>query len=101
MYVLRFVQKYRPADRAAFLELEAKFAAAEADGELPRGQRRQPYSGRLPGDTLIWEATFSTLEELEAARNCMARSERHTELFRLQAPMIVENYAEIDEILTF
>ncbi len=98
-YVLRFIQKYRPADRAAFLDLEGRFAAAEVQGELPRGQRRQPHSGRLPVDTLIWEKQFATLEELEAARNQMAQSDRHTDLFRKQAPLIVEAYTEIDEVL--
>ena len=101
-YVLRFIQRYRPADRAAFLDLEAQFAAAESDSNgLAKGQRRQPHSGRQPVDTLIWEAQFPSLEALEAARAHMAASDRHTELFRLQAPLIVEAYTEIDEILEF
>jgi hypothetical protein len=101
-YILRIIQRYRPEDRAAFLDLEAQFAAAEREPcGLSKGQRRQPHSGRQPVDTLIWEAQFPSLAALEAARVQMAASDRHTELFYQQAPLITEAYTEIDEVLEF
>src|SRR3970040_468068 len=49
-YVLRFVQRYRPADEKAFLALEAKFAALERRGPpLPTGRRAPPSSRRGAG----------------------------------------------------
>ena len=100
-YVLRFVQRYRPADRNAFMELEAQFAALEQAGELPKGQRRQPYAGREPVDTLIWEGEFATIEQLHAARLRFSQSELHEALFRKQAPYMLDARTEIDELLEF
>ena len=61
-YVLRFVQRFRPADERAFMALEAQFAALERRKRgFPRGRRSRPFAGREPGNTLVWECVFPTL----------------------------------------
>ncbi|MFH1569415.1 MAG: hypothetical protein ABIL09_15575 [Gemmatimonadota bacterium] len=100
--ILRFVQRFRPADRAAFMELEARFAAMERRREgFPRGRRCVPYSGREPTNTLIWECEFPSLA---AAQEGLARIEadpEHGDLFRQQVPYFQDAYTEIYEVLDF
>jgi hypothetical protein len=68
-YVLRFVQRYRPADEKAFLSLEAKFAALERKHrDFPKGRRFRPYAGRESVHTLVWECEFEIYEVLEFGR---------------------------------
>jgi hypothetical protein len=99
-YVLRFVQRYRPSDRSAFLDLEAKFAALERRrADLPKGRRRQPYAGREPQDTLIWEAEFATLGDVQETLARLGGDKEHESLFALQSPYILEAYTEIDQVL--
>ena len=67
-YVLRFVQRFRPADERAFMALERQFAALERRKRgFPRGRRTRPYAGREPGNTLVWESEFPTLAEAQGA----------------------------------
>ena len=54
-YVLRFVQRFRAGDEAAFMALEAQFAALERRKGWPRGRRSRPFAGREPANTLVWE----------------------------------------------
>ena len=99
-YILRFVQRYRPADREAFMGLEAAFTRMEERrADWPQGRRRQPYTGREPTGTLIWEAEFPTLAEVEQALARIAVDPEHEELFRKQAPFMTETFTEIDEVL--
>ena len=71
-YVLRFVQRFRLSEQAAFLELEKQFAELERRSEgWPRGRRMRPLSGREPGNTLIWECEFPALEDVHAAIRTM------------------------------
>jgi hypothetical protein len=99
-YVLRFVQRFRPADEAAFLTLERKFAALERRKRgFPRGRRLRPFAGREPSHTLIWECEFPSLE---AARRGLARisgDPDHGRLLRRQIPYFLEAWTEIDEVL--
>ena len=101
-YVLRFVQRYRPADRDRFMALEAKFAAMEQrrDG-FPKGRRCQPYSGREPANTLLWECEFETLEAAQEGLAKIEADPEHEELFRQQVPFFLDAYTEIYEILEF
>jgi hypothetical protein len=60
-YVLRFVQRFRAADEAAFMALEAHFAALERRKGWRRGRRSRPFAGREPANTLVWECEMPTL----------------------------------------
>jgi len=101
-FVLRFVQRFRPADEKAFMALERKFAALERKKRgFPRGQRRRPYAGREPVHTLVWESTFPTLEAAQAALSRIAADPDHEKLLRKQIPYFLDAYTEIDEVLDF
>ena len=104
-YVLRFVQNYRPADRAAFMALEAKFDALEKRRpDLPQGRRMQPWAGGLPTNTLVWECTFDSMDKLQAglaALTALSGDPEHEHLFQQQAPLMVDTYTEIYEALEF
>jgi hypothetical protein len=102
-YVLRFVQTYRPADREAFLALEAKFAQLEkkSAGKLPRGKRMQPYAGGLPTHTLIWECELPTIQAVQDALAALGGSGEHEELLRQQSPFMANTYTEVYEMLGF
>lgn len=101
-YVVRFVQRYAPEKREAFMKAEAKFAALEKRrSDFPKGQRSQPYAGREPSHTLIWECEFPSLTEAQGALSTIATDAEHEVLFREQAPYMVETYTEINEILDF
>ncbi|HSB17745.1 MAG TPA: hypothetical protein VLE22_25075, partial [Bryobacteraceae bacterium] len=99
-YVLRFVQRFRVSEQAAFLELENQFAELERRSEgWPRGRRMRPLSGREPGNTLIWECEFPTLEDVHAAIRTMDASPDHARLFAMQSPMMLDAWTEIHEVL--
>lgn len=67
-YVLRLMQRFRLEARAAFMSLEAAFAALEKRrADFPKCRRVQPYAGREPVNTLIWECEFAALAEAERA----------------------------------
>ena len=99
-YIVRFVQHYHPEQRAAFMEVEAKFAAMEQRRtDWPKGRRSQPFAGREPSHTLIWESEFPSLAEAEGALSKISTDAEHTALFAEQAPYMTTSYAEINEIL--
>jgi hypothetical protein len=101
-YILRFVQRYRPQDREDFMRLEALFAELEQrHPEFPKGRRSQPFAGKEPGNTLIWDCPFDTLAELNRALEILATSAGHTELYRQQVPYMTDAYTEIYEVLDF
>jgi hypothetical protein len=101
-FVLRFVQRYRPADKQRFLELEAAFAAMEnRRPDMPQGRRSQPYSGREPSNTLIWECEFPTLPAAENALASLGADPEHEALYRQQVPYFLDAYTEIYEVLAF
>jgi hypothetical protein len=99
-YVVRFVQEYAPADRGAFLELEARFAQMERRrADLPTGRRMQPYAGAEPTHSLVWEASFPTLADALEAIDRIDADDEHDELFREQAPLMTRSRTEIYEVL--
>ena len=101
-YIVRFVQHYLPEQRAAFMKVEAKFAAMEQRrNDWPTGRRSQPYAGREPSHTLIWESEFPSLAEAQAALSGIAADAEHEALFQEQAPYMTESYTEINEVLDF
>jgi len=99
-YVLRFVQRFRPEDREAFMKLEAEFAAMERRRKgYPKGRRSTPYAGREETNTLIWECEFSTLEAAEKGLAQMARDPEHEKLYQKQILYMQEAWTEIYEVL--
>jgi len=99
-YVLRFVQRYRPENRAKFMEIEAKFAAMERRrAEYPRGRRLEPYTGREPTNTIVCEFTFETLRQAEAALAMISKDPEHDGLLAEQTPFMEDSYTEIYEVL--
>ena len=101
-YILRFVQRYAVADRARFMALEAQFAALERRRpDLPQGRRSQPYAGREPSCTLIWECEFPTLAAVHDALARLSADPEHEALFQQQASYMAEAFTEIYEVLDF
>jgi hypothetical protein len=101
-YTLRFVQKFRPQDRAEFMKWESMFAAMEQRrDDLPKGRRSQPMAGPLPTNSLIWECDFTTLADAEQAILALSNDGEHEVLYRQQAAYMTEAYTEITEILDF
>ena len=98
-HVLRFVQRFRPADEQAFLALEAKFAALERRKGLPQGRRSRPYAGREPLHTLIWECEFPSLDAAQKALARMGADPDHEKLLKKQIPYFLDAYTEIYEVL--
>ena len=99
-HILRFVQRFRIAGEKAFLELEKRFAELEREyPSLPKGKRMRPVSGREPVHTLVWECEFASLAELHQALEMLAKSGEHSRLFEQQAPLMLESYTEIYEVL--
>jgi hypothetical protein len=99
-FVVRFVQEYAPAERGAFLQLEARFAELERRRQdWPRGRRMQPYAGAESTHSLVWEASFPTLVEALEAIDRIAADEEHEILFREQAPLMTRARTEIYEVL--
>jgi hypothetical protein len=101
-YVLRFVQRFRPADERAFMALEKQFAALERRKRgFPKGRRSRPYAGREPGHTLIWECEFPSLDEAQRALALLSSDPDHERLLQRQLPYFLDAWTEIHELLGF
>jgi hypothetical protein len=100
-YVLRFVQRFRAQDEAAFMALEAEFEALERRKGWPRGRRSRPITGREPVHTLVWECELGTLAEVNDALATMGADADHGRLLERQIPYFLEAWTEIYERLDF
>lgn len=101
-FILRFAQEYAVAECERFMALEEEFAAMEERREdWPKGRRYQPYSGREPTHTLIWEHELPTLAEAEETLRRVGTDPEHEELLRKQAPYVMRPHTEIFETLGF
>lgn len=98
-YVLRFVQRFRAQDEAAFMALEAQFAALERRRGWPRGRRSRPFAGREPAHTLVWDCELATLADVNEAMAVMAADPDHARLLKKQIPYFLEAWTEIYERL--
>jgi hypothetical protein len=98
-YVLRFVQRFSAADEAAFMALEAQFAALERKKGWPRGRRSRPLAGRDPVHTLIWECEMGTLAAVNEALARLGADPDHARLLKRQIPFFLEAWTEIYEVL--
>ena len=100
-YVLRFVQRFRAKDEAAFMSLEREFAALERRKGWPRGRRSRPFAGREPANTLVWECELPTLAAVNDAVTRMAKDPDHARLLKRQIPFFREAWTEVFEVLDF
>ena len=100
-YVLRFVQRFRAADEAAFMALEAQFADLEGRKGWPRGRRSRPFSGREPAHTLVWECTLPTLAAVNELAATLGQDPDHARLLKRQIPFFLEAWTEVYEVLEF
>ena len=98
-YVLRFVQRFRAKDEAAFMALEAQFAALETRKGWPRGRRSRPFAGREPAHTLIWECELATLAEVNRTLATLGSDPDHARLLKRQIPYFLEAWTEVYEVL--
>jgi len=98
-YVLRFVQRFRARDDAAFMAVEALFAHLERRKGWPRGRRSRPFAGREPANTLIWECELTSLVNRVLAT--LARDPDHARLLKRQIPYFFEAWTEVYEVLEF
>lgn len=98
-YVLRFVQRFRAANEAAFMALEAQFAALERRNGWSRGRRSRPFAGREPGNTLVWECELESLAAVNDALAAMGRDPDHARLLKRQIPFFLDAWTEIYEVL--
>lgn len=98
-YVLRFVQRFRAEGEAAFMALEAQFAALERRKGWPRGRRSRPFAGREPVHTLVWECELPTLAAVNDTVAAMAKDPDHARLLRRQIPFFLEAWTEVHEVL--
>jgi len=98
-YVLRFVQRFRAKDEAAFMALEAQFAALERRKGWPQGRRSRPFAGREPANTLVWECELPTLAEVNQTLATLGRDPGHARLLKRQIPYFLEAWTEIYEVL--
>jgi len=99
VYVLRFVQRFRAKDDAAFMALEARFAALERRKGWPRGRRSRPFAGREPANTLVWECELATLAEVNGVLATLATDPDHARLLKRQIPYFLEAWTEVYEVL--
>jgi hypothetical protein len=100
-YVLRFIQRFRAENEAAFLALERQFAALERRKGWPRGRRSRPFAGREPVHTLIWECELPTLAAVSDAVAVMGQDPDHARLLKRQLPFFLEAWTEVCEVLDF
>jgi hypothetical protein len=100
-YVLRFVQRFRAADEAAFMALEAQFAGLERRKGWPRGRRSRPFAGREPANTLVWECELATLAEVSEALATLGTDPDHARLLKRQIPFFLEAWTEVYGVLDF
>lgn len=100
VYILRFVQRYRPGDRLAYMRLESRFRQLEQQcPNFPQGRRYEPVFGGEPTNTLIWECEFPCLQEVEKALELLASDPQHDRLFEEQSPYIAQMRTEVLKLL--
>lgn len=95
-YKMRFMQTFDKRDSEAFLALERKFMALEAQTPgMKKGRRFVPVIGRTPVNTLIWEAEFERLADAVSALEAIEGNAEHELLLREQIRFMRDSYVEI------
>jgi hypothetical protein len=99
-YILRLVQQYQPSSAQLFLKLESEFQKLERRSpQFPQGKRYQLLSQGEPTNTLVWEAEFASLDDVQSALNKLADDPIHAALFEKQRPYIIDMRTEIYKVL--
>ena len=99
---MRIIQEYDASREDQFMDLEARFAAMEAErDDYPQGRRLKPISAAHPCNCLIWEGEFDSLDAARAALDFFAGDDAHEELFAKQQPMFRRVKIEFYENLEF
>ncbi|HBE76389.1 MAG TPA: hypothetical protein DDW65_01195 [Firmicutes bacterium] len=99
-YKLRLTQRFQEHKRSEFIELEKKFMQLERENpQFPKGKRYLSYIGREPGNTLIWECEFVSLDEVLKTLEFLRNNPDHDELFQQQVKFFLESYVEIYQAL--
>ena len=99
--MLRLVQQYHPSHKEQFQALEKQFAELEHRGQIARGERFAPISGRQPSNTIVWQGRFDSLAAAEKALKEIENSPEHTELAGKQHPLFQESWIEFYEVLEY
>lgn len=97
--VMRIIQRFHASKKQEFVVLEKQFAALEARGILPKGERMLPLASREPGNTLIWEGHFPTLCAAQECLRLFETNPEHTELFNQQVQFFENTWVEFYEVL--
>ena len=98
-YILRLVQRFRPADESAFMAIEAQFEPLERRKGWPRGRRSRPIAGREPGNTLVWECELPTFGAVNETLATLGRDPDHARLLKRQLPFFLEAWTEVYEVV--
>jgi hypothetical protein len=99
---LRILQRFDPRHEKEFMDLEARFAALEAQRpDYPKGRRRQPIASAEPCNTLIWECDFPDLNSAHQVLNFFAGDPAHEALLAQQLPFFEQVKIEFYNNLEF
>lgn len=99
--ILRIVQRFQSSKRQEFMDLEKQFAVLEHQGRLPQGERMSPLASREPGNTLIWQQRFDTLQAAESALKAFESSAEHGALYDQQKHFMEDTWVEFYEVLDY
>jgi len=99
--IVRIVQQFHPGKRQEFMDLEKQFAELERHGILPRGERYAPISGREPGNTIVWQGRFESMNAATAALKLFETNPEHTELAKKQVHCFMNSWVELYEVLEY
>lgn len=94
-YKLRFVQTFDKSGSKAFLDLEQKFIQLERTQQIKTGRRFLPVMGRMPTNTLIWEAEFNSMESALSTLKEIEENADHDALLDEQIIYMKDMYIEI------
>jgi meiotically up-regulated gene 157 (Mug157) protein len=96
----RLVQEYQIDQRDRFYEVEAKFDdALRAKPYFREGRRVEPIAAPHPANTMIWEATFESLAEAEAAFAAIDIDPDHIRLLAEQLPSFTRRWVEYYNVI--
>lgn len=98
---MRIMQQFDATKEKEFMVLEKKFAELESQRpDYPKGKRMQPISAAEPCNTLIWENTYSTIEEAYKTLDFFNGDPSHEKLLEKQLPFFkqvkIEFYKSLD-----
>ncbi len=97
--IMRIIQRFQASKKQEFIAVEKQFAALEKQGILPKGERMLPLASRDPGNTLIWQGHFASLDAAQKCLRTFEDSPEHTVLLEQQIPYFQDTWVELYEAL--